>query len=78
MPAWMRRALCAAFPTLPWIAEPQQTSSKALEAMGLVCGICPVQVECRAFVEHTSVTSGFWAGADRSEPGRPVDEDGAA
>lgn len=76
MHEWMRRALCAAFPTLPWTAEPQHVSPTAEAAMELVCRLCPVQATCRTYVEGTAVTRGFWAGADRSRTDRL--EDGAA
>ena len=71
MPPWMARALCSAFPTMPWVLEPQECSVAAERAMGAVC-----DARCAAYVEAREVSSGFWAGCDRT----PAEElqDGAA
>jgi hypothetical protein len=76
MPEWMERALCSAFPTMPWVLEPQERSVAAERAMGAVCVACPVNAQCSAYVESREVSSGFWAGCDRT----PAEElqDGAA
>lgn len=76
MPAWTARALCAAFPTMPWVVEPEQRSVAAERALGVVCVACPVSKECAAYVESRDVCSGFWAGMDRT-PRVELDE-GAA
>jgi hypothetical protein len=66
MPRWMRRALCVQFPTMPWVAEPHARSVAAERAMAVVCTACPVQVECASYAGSQRVTSGFWAGVDRT------------
>ena len=62
---WRALALCAAFPNLPWIADPSARSSAAVCAMTAVCQACPVRVDCEAVVEACGVSSGFWAGRER-------------
>lgn len=66
MPAWMARALCASFPAMPWIAEPEDRSVATERAMAAVCTACPVQRACADYVETRGVTAGFWAGCDRT------------
>jgi hypothetical protein len=78
LPRWMSAALCAQFPDLLWIAEPDRTSHAARTSMRLVCCLCPVQAECRAYVEERGIVSGFWAGSDRSPTAHAEREDGAA
>lgn len=73
MRAWISRALCAHFSSLPWIAEPDQRGPAAERSMRLVCDICPALDECRTYVHTHMVTSGFWAGEDRT----PVESDSA-
>lgn len=68
---WMADAFCAHFPSLPWISEPEDRSPAAESAMAVVCLSCPVLAECRAYAGSPGITSGFWAGEDRT----PVDRD---
>lgn len=76
MPAWMDRALCASFHSMPWIGEPEDRSTATTRAMAAVCSACPVEDECARYVEAGLITSGFWAGRDRT-PETQL-EDGAA
>jgi hypothetical protein len=78
VPEWMSSALCATFPHLLWIAEPENTSDAARASMRLICGLCPVAAECRSSVEETSVVSGFWAGRDRTPQLQAEMTEGAA
>lgn len=75
MPDWRARALCAAFPAMPWISEPEDRSVAVERAMAAVCTACPVQLECAAYVDRNGICAGFWAGRDQS-PSRV--RDGAA
>lgn len=77
-PRWMAKALCQHFPTLPWIAEPQDRSARADAAMAVVCVACPVLAKCQQYADRPDVTSGFWAGADRTPTSAESDETGAA
>lgn len=78
VPVWMSQALCDAFPTLPWIAEPQDCSTAASASMQLVCGLCPVRPDCIEYVDAQHIVSGFWAGEHRTEPAASMRSDGAA
>lgn len=78
IPHWMLEALCQRFPALPWIAEPGDRSAAGEQAMNAVCGACPVRRECESYADRRSVTSGYWAGTDRSVDPLDLDEDGAA
>ena len=78
MPVWMSQALCGAFPTLPWIADPQDCSTAARASMQLVCGLCPVRAHCAEYVASEHIVSGFWAGEHRSDPAASARSDGAA
>lgn len=66
--SWRLRALCRSFrySDLPWIAEPEDMSIGAVITMELVCAACPVRAACEAFVESHEITSGFYAGKDRT------------
>jgi hypothetical protein len=61
---WVRAALCRRFSHLPWLNDADVTEAQA-EAMRTVCGACPVERECSAFVRSESIDSGFWAGKAR-------------
>lgn len=74
---WRASALCALFPELPWIAEPQDRSEAAEAALRSVCGGCPVRLECTSYVERAGIVSGFWAGQDRT-PASDVSRSGGA
>ena len=63
---WRARALCALFPDLPWIAEPDERDVASVRAMEAVCDACPVHRDCGAFADRYEVTAGFWAGKDRT------------
>lgn len=76
MPTWMGRALCSSFPSLPWVVEPQDRSAATERTMGAVCVSCPVSRQCAAYVESREISSGFWAGVDRT-PSAEL-EDGVA
>ncbi len=75
---WREQAWCATVPGLPWIAEPEDVSEAAGVAMAAVCAGCPVVFECADFVACEGVTSGFWAGTDRTPAGQPGVLGGAA
>ena len=77
MPTWMTRALCAVFPTLPWLAEPEDRSAAAERSLRTVCSLCPVASDCAAYVGRRHITSGYWASADRT-PNEPQSSSGAA
>ncbi len=72
----MQQSVCATFPTMPWVVEPEQRSVGAERAMGVVCVACPVSQECAEYVERLAICSGFWAGADRTPSSDP--DEGAA
>ncbi|GGD12651.1 WhiB family transcriptional regulator [Nocardioides daphniae] len=63
---WRDHALCRRFPDLPWIAEPQDRSEGAQQALEAVCRACPVADACADFASHHRVTSAFYAGRDRT------------
>jgi hypothetical protein len=68
--SWQDDALCVNFPGMPWLAEPWDRAVTAERAMGAVCVACPVADSCAQFVAERGISSGFWAGMDRT----PADE----
>jgi hypothetical protein len=64
--SWQDRGLCVSFPGMPWLAEPWDRAVTAERAMGVVCVACPVSRECAQFVAEHGISSGFWAGVDRT------------
>lgn len=75
--SWRAQAWCRLVPELPWIAEPEVVNDAELAAMSGVCAGCPVVFECMDYVACEGITSGFWAGADRT-PGDGTELGGAA
>ena len=65
---WRDRALCAAFPGLPWVLEPERVPESTRRSMVVVCAACPVFADCVAEVRASGVTAGFWAGPFRHDP----------
>lgn len=63
---WRDQALCLRFADLPWITDPQHRSISAVRAMEGVCGACPVILDCDDFARSHRITSGFYAGKDRT------------
>ena len=76
--SWRSAALCRHFPDLSWIVEPTDRTPSAEAAMAVVCLSCPVQVQCEMYADRWNVTSGFWAGKDRTPVSGARDETGAA
>lgn len=74
---WMDDAFCQHFPSLPWISEPEDRTAACEQAMAVVCSACPVFIECLTYAQDGEVTSGFWAGHDRT-PDASEDRSGAA
>lgn len=68
IPDWMHDSLCQHFSTPPWLADPGNRSHTVEVAMGVVCLACPVRAACDQYAVHPTITSGFWAGRDRSAP----------
>jgi hypothetical protein len=64
--AWRDLAWCRLVPGLPWIAESEDVPEAAAVAMAAVCARCPVVYECMESVGCEGITSGFWAGEDRT------------
>ena len=77
MTSWRAGALCRAFPGLPWIVEPHDRSGAATRALEAVCAACPVLPDCGEYVDSRQITSGFWAGRDRT-PDTELERGGAA
>lgn len=63
---WPANSLCQHFPSLPWIAEPEDQLVSAVRAMTVVCLACPVTEQCARYVVEAEIVSGFWAGRDRT------------
>jgi len=70
---WRDAALCQTYPDLPWILDPDRVTPVEVGWMEVVCAACPVSFECGDYADATGVTSGFWAGRDRTPPALPVD-----
>lgn len=75
---WQLDALCALFPDLPWLAEPEDRSRAAIAAMSTICAACPVRRSCEAYVDRANIVGGFWAGEDRTPLSNLSSSDGAA
>ena len=63
---WMQDAACRWMPDLPWIAERGEGPVVLRDLMAQLCGACRVREACARFVIEGDVTSGFWAGRDRT------------
>ena len=63
---WMRDAACRRIPDLPWIADRGEGPVVLRDLMDQVCAVCPVRRACARFVIEGDVTSGYWAGRDRT------------
>ena len=70
---WREDALCQRFPDLPWIQDPPRATSVEIVCMEVVCAACPVVFECGDYADCEGVTSGFWAGRDRTPPAMSMD-----
>lgn len=70
---WRDAALCRLFDNLPWIEDADRVTPADTACMGTVCAACPVVFECGDFAACEGVTSGFWAGRDRTPPGLVMD-----
>lgn len=63
---WMQEAACRRMPDLPWTADRNEGPVVLRDLMKQVCSICPVRKACARFVIEGDVTSGYWAGHDRT------------
>ena len=70
---WRDAALCQRYPDLPWVWDPDRVTTVDTACMGVVCAACPVVFECGDYADCEDVTSGFWAGRDRTPRAVPVD-----
>jgi hypothetical protein len=70
---WRDAALCQTYPDLPWILDPEWVTPVEVGCMEVICAVCPVVFECGDFADCEGVTSGFWAGRDRTPASLPVD-----
>jgi hypothetical protein len=66
--AWMRLAVCQAFPELPWLSDHDQVTDVDRLRMVAACRSCGAFERCSAFVTRDSITGGFWAGEFRDVP----------
>lgn len=71
--SWRDAALCQTYPDLPWILDPEDVTPVEVGCMEVVCAGCPVVFECGDYADCEGVTSGFWAGRDRTPTSVPVD-----
>jgi hypothetical protein len=60
---WMDQAACLNHPGLGWIKEPRQVGPAEEDRMAVICGRCPVLVNCSNYAVATNATAGFWAGS---------------
>ena len=70
--SWKPAGLCRTYPDLPWIADPRRVTPVDIARMEVVCAACPVVLECGDYADCEGITSGFWAGRDRT-PATAVD-----
>ena len=68
--SWMNRGACLGRGDLPWIADPDHTSTWELLAMSATCQGCPVLADCTTHATGQKVTAGFWAGRNH-DPDAP-------
>lgn len=62
--AWQRHGACLDG-TLPWTAEPVDTTPRQRQSMRALCRGCRVLSDCDGFAEREEVTAAFWAGTHR-------------
>ena len=68
--SWMSKGGCVQRGDLPWTADPEHTTGRAVLVMRAVCHVCPVAGECAGYAKQQKVTAGFWAGRHR-DPNPP-------
>jgi len=66
----MAGGACLTRGDLPWIADPEHTTSWQLLAMGAICQDCSVLSACAGYAGREKGTAGFWAGTHR-DPDAP-------
>lgn len=70
---WREQALCRSQPSLPWISDPDRVTLVETSFMEVVCAACPVVFECGDYADCEGITSGFWAGRDRTPAATSLD-----